>query len=182
MGSLDACGQRAIRRQHRCDQDEFDIERLLITKDRKQDLKPHLAYSNSWMSSSGKMLPSPFDVINGLKTLLFDQISETRSSSLSKYHIKQIKWQYAQVFAKVLDMFGFTDPNRPFNFGSKSDMDILKPSGKVVSFVWWLLTIEPSFLTAMNQAIRVNDSELLPMLGPLARVTYVILSSVRNEP
>lgn len=134
-----------------------------------------------WAARTGKMLPSPLDILKGLKEYFFTKFVNDDSNQQSEYYKKQIRFDYTKVFEKIVELMKFSDPSKQFVYGSNGEMDLQDPSGKAVSFVWWLASIEPSFFTAMNQAIRSQDEELLMMLGPLARVTFIILTFVPNE-
>ena len=64
--------------------------------------------------------------------------------------------------------------NIDLNNGGK-DEKYTDLESKTVRLVLWLLTIEPSFYADLNEACIKMDETKLPMIGPFARVIYLIL-------
>ena len=57
----------------------------------------------------------------------------------------------------------------------KSEYNLWWPTSKAVFLILWLYSVEPPLYFHFNTACRDRNNALLPLLGPFAKATGVIL-------
>ena len=73
---------------------------------------------------SSSLLPSPLDILKGLKEYFFAKFVNDKSNQQSDYYKKQIEYDYTKVFEKIVELMKFTDPSKQFVYGSNGEMDL----------------------------------------------------------
>ena len=63
----------------------------------------------------------------------------------------------------------------------KSEYNLLWPTSKAVFLILWLYSVEPPLYFHFNSACRERNNALLPLLGPFAKATGVILMGMAEE-
>ena len=79
------------------------------------------------------------------------------------------------MFDIIKNILAFDDLDMKFNKGYYDEYDLWYPTSKAVFLILWLYSVEPPLYFHFNTACRVRNSALLPLLGPFAKATGVIL-------
>ena len=87
---------------------------------------------------------------------------------------------YQRVFTNLLQLINFSDLNKPFTHGDKTEYDLYDPTSKACFLVLFLYSIEPPFYFHLNDACRTKNKALLPMLGPFANAVAYVLAGAES--
>ena len=87
---------------------------------------------------------------------------------------------YQKVFDIIGNLIAFDDLDKKFiveDYGDdyKSEYNLYFPTSKAVFLILWLYSVEPPLYFHFNTACRHRNNALLPLLGPFAKATGVIL-------
>ena len=60
-----------------------------------------------WAAKTGRMLPSPLEILSGLKEFFFKKFIDQSAIKKSDYYKRQIKHHYTKVFEKIIELMRF---------------------------------------------------------------------------
>ena len=65
--------------------------------------------------------------------------------------------------------------DKDWNFSTESDYNLVNPKSKGCFIVLWLYSIEPPLYYFVNEACRLRDKTVVPLLGPFLAAIAIIL-------
>ena len=75
-------------------------------------------------------------------------------------------------------MINFPDLDKKFNYCSGDEYDFYDPKSKACFIVLWLYSIEPPLYYFVNEACRLRNKTVVPLLGPFVAAVAIILDGV----
>ena len=112
---------------------------------------------------------------------------EKEAEGTGKSRVKPMKEAYQKVFDIIQNLLAFDDLDKKFieqsKYGNdyKSEYNLFCPTSKAVFLILWLYSVEPPLYFHFNTACRDRNNALLPLLGPFAKATGVILEGVAER-
>lgn len=86
--------------------------------------------------------------------------------------------QNRSVFKQIAKMMEFPKLDLPMHASfPRGDYSLYDCHSKSTYLILWFLSIEPPIYAILNEAIRIRDMKLLPMVGPLVAGLTIILST-----
>ena len=85
---------------------------------------------------------------------------------------------YRRVFELIQRLINFPDLDKKFDYlcSDTPDYDLFNPKSKGCFIVLWLYSIEPPLYYFFNEACRLRNKAVVPLLGPFAAAIAIILN------
>ena len=114
--------------------------------------------------------------------IFYELLIEKEAEVLGKSRVKAMVETYPNVFDIIQNLLAFDDLDKKFiaqwrqqEPDFKSEYNLWCPTSKAVFLILWLYSVEPPLYFHFNTACRERNNKLLPLLGPFAKATGVIL-------
>ena len=86
---------------------------------------------------------------------------------------------YRRVFELIQRLINFPDLDKKFGyFTSDGEYNLSNPKSKACFIVLWLYSIEPPLYYFVNEACRLRDKTVVPLLGPFLAAIAIILNGM----
>ena len=128
-------------------------------------------------------LPTPRQVLVGLCEFYSLHLAkELRGGKQAR--LMFVQKTYNQVFALIHRLINFPDLDKKFiaKYGHEEDYsseyNLYNPKSKACFIVLWLYSIEPPLYFFLNDACRLRNQSVVPLLGPFAAAIAIILGGV----
>jgi len=72
-------------------------------------------------------------------------------------------------------LINFPDLDKKFDYYSEDEYDLCNPKSKACFIVLWLYSIEPPLYYFVNEACRLRNKTVVPLLGPFVAAVAIIL-------
>ena len=82
---------------------------------------------------------------------------------------------YRRVFELIQRLINFPDLDKKLGFYTGDEYDLCNPKSKACFIVLWLYSIEPPLYYFVNEACRLRDKTVVPLLGPFLAAIAIIL-------